>query len=89
MLFYNASSNEEAEVIQMKCKLYILRYSKILSFTLHVILSLFFMNPTYLDEILGSDNGEYEDVCLWDVAPYSVVEIGRRFRDAYCLSSRP
>jgi hypothetical protein len=25
----------------------------------------------------GSHGGEYEDVCLWDVAPCSLVEIDR------------
>jgi hypothetical protein len=33
-------------------------------------------------EISGSHGGEY---VVWDVAPCSLVETNRRFRDAYCL----
>jgi hypothetical protein len=39
-------------------------------------------------EIAGSHSGEYEDDCLLDDAPCSLVEIDRRFRGAYCLNQQ-
>jgi hypothetical protein len=35
-------------------------------------------------ESSGSHGGEYE-VALWAVASCSLIEVGRRFRAAYCL----
>jgi hypothetical protein len=38
---------------------------------------------TALLEISRSHGGEYEDVS-WNIAPCILVEIDRRFRDAFC-----
>jgi GH18 family chitinase len=46
--------------------------------------SLTVINFAFYD-ILGSHDGKYEYDHVLDVVSCSLVEIGRRFRDAYCL----
>jgi hypothetical protein len=36
-------------------------------------------------EISGSGDGAYEVTVFWDIAPYSLFEVDRRFRGAYFL----
>jgi hypothetical protein len=40
---------------------------------------------TIFGGISGSYDAECENVCLWVIAPCTVVESDQRFRGAYCL----
>jgi hypothetical protein len=42
-------------------------------------------NQFYIRRIWSSHSGEYEDGCLWVVAPCSMVEVCQRFRGPCCL----
>jgi hypothetical protein len=43
------------------------------------------VSSVLLGEVSGPHGVEYEDGCLLGCCAVSLVEIGRRFRDAYCL----
>jgi hypothetical protein len=40
-----------------------------------------------LIEISGSHGCDVKMITFWDVAPYDLIEVDRRFGGAYCLSS--
>jgi hypothetical protein len=42
-------------------------------------------NILHMNESSGSHSDDYEDDVFWGLAPSSLIEIDRRFRDAYYL----